>query len=89
MRPEPTAAAVGRRLVELAGMYRDVTLPDLSRMIGRQEGYLTRFVGKGIPARLRPKEIEILSIFFGVEPWELGGFIAPRSRQSRRQRPRN
>lgn len=87
MRPEPTTAAVGARLAELAAARHRVTLAGLSRMIGRSDSYLTRFVNHGVPARLAPDAIEHLSAFFGVEKWELGGFIGPKRVQQRRDGP--
>jgi hypothetical protein len=60
------------RLVELAAA-RGVTLVALSEMIGRHPGYLPRYVGRGVPVRLRDDDRELLAHFFDVTVTDLGG----------------
>ena len=59
------------RLEGLAAMHRE-SFAGLSRLIGRDEGYLQRFVTRGVPSRLRPDEIALLARYLGVTPRELG-----------------
>ena len=54
-------------LTALADRYGE-TLADLSRMIGRSDGYLARFIRDGIPAELRTAERNILANYFHVQP---------------------
>lgn len=49
-----------------------VTYAALSRMIGRPDGYLSRFVSKGCPKALRSDEHRSLAEFFGVDERALG-----------------
>ena len=49
------------------------TLAGLSRLIGRDEGYLQRFVARGVPSKLRREEIALLSRYLGVPSEDLGG----------------
>ncbi len=44
----------------------------LSRMIGRPDGYLSRFINDGVPRALRPDEHHRLASFFGVSDRALG-----------------
>lgn len=44
----------------------------LSRMLGRWDGYLRRFVTDGEPAALRPDEHRRLADFFGLDERALG-----------------
>lgn len=44
----------------------------LSRMLGRWDGYLRRFVTEGEPAALRPDEHRRLADFFGLDERALG-----------------
>ncbi len=44
----------------------------LSRMIGRPQGYLSRFINDGVPSALRPDEHHRLASFFGVNDRALG-----------------
>jgi len=44
----------------------------LSRMIGRPDGYLSRFINDGVPRALRPDEHHRLATFFGVGDRALG-----------------
>jgi len=57
-----------RRLVERDGEQ----LAPLSRMMGRSDGYLSRFLDGGSPARLTPKNRLTLAKYFGVDERELG-----------------
>lgn len=56
-----------RRLVDRDGE----ELAPLSRMIGRPNGFLSRFLA-GCPEKLRPKERLLLARYFGVDERELG-----------------
>ena len=49
-----------------------VTYAALSRMIGRPDGYLSRFVIDGCPKALRPEEHRSLAEFFGTDDRALG-----------------
>lgn len=49
-----------------------VTYAALSRMIGRPDGYLSRFVADGHPKALRAAEHTCLAEFFGVDERALG-----------------
>jgi hypothetical protein len=49
----------------------------LSRMVGRPDWWLARYVREGMPAELPPFERGRLARFFGVEEYELGGPRAP------------
>lgn len=44
----------------------------LSRMLGRGDGYLRRFVTDGVPAALRPDEHRRLADYFGLDERALG-----------------
>ncbi|MGR6327716.1 hypothetical protein ACU5AX_01485 [Sphingomonas sp. XXL09] len=44
----------------------------LSRMLGRWDGYLRRFVVEGEPAALRPDEHRRLADFYGLDERALG-----------------
>lgn len=44
----------------------------LSRMLGRSEGYLRRFVTDGVPIALRPDEHRRLADYFGMDERALG-----------------
>lgn len=44
----------------------------LSRMVGRESGYLARFVREGIPVALPVDVHNDLAMFFGVHPRRLG-----------------
>lgn len=44
----------------------------LSRMLGRSDGYLRRFVTDGVPAALRPDDHRRLANYFGVDERALG-----------------
>ena len=44
----------------------------LSRMLGRSEGYLRRFVVDGTPIALRPDEHRRLADYFGLDERALG-----------------
>lgn len=44
----------------------------LSRMLGRSDGYLRRFVTSGVPAALRPDEHRRLADYFGLDDRGLG-----------------
>ena len=44
----------------------------LSRMLGRGDGYLSRFVLHGVPAALRPDEHRRLADYFGLDERALG-----------------
>lgn len=44
----------------------------LSRMLGRGDGYLRRFVTDGVPAALRPDEHRRLAEYFGLDERALG-----------------
>lgn len=56
----------------LVTMHRE-TYAALSRLIGRDEGYLQRYVARGVPSKLRREEIALLSRYFRMAPSELGG----------------
>ena len=57
-----------RRLVDRDGE----ELAPLSRMIGRADGYLSRFLDGGSPVRLSVKNRRILAEYFNVDERELG-----------------
>ncbi|WP_288935460.1 hypothetical protein [uncultured Sphingomonas sp.] len=57
------AAAIGRSGESYAG---------LSRMLGRPDGYLRRFVVDGVPRALQTDEHRRLSDFFGLDERALG-----------------
>jgi len=44
----------------------------LSRMLGRRDGYLRRFVLHGVPTALRPDEHRRLADYFGLDERGLG-----------------
>lgn len=44
----------------------------LSRMLGRSDGYLRRFVVSGLPIALRPDEHRRLADYFGLDERALG-----------------
>lgn len=60
----------------------------LSRLIGRPDGFLRRFVVDGVPSRLRDKELALLAAYFGIAEQELGGVPAapPERRPGSRRR---
>ncbi|QQV76546.1 hypothetical protein H5J25_13955 [Sphingomonas aliaeris] len=60
------------RLDGLVTMHRE-TYAALSRLIDRDEGYLQRYVSRGVPNSLRREEIALLSRYFRVPPEDLGG----------------
>lgn len=64
--PDPRAAlriAVGRGQDSLAA---------LSRMLGRSDGYLGRFLDHGVPVALAPDDHRRLADYFGLTERELG-----------------
>ena len=82
MRPWSIERA-GQTLVENAAEQR-VSLPKLSRMIGRPGGYLGRFVREGVPQELRTEERRRLARFFGINEDLLTAFGAmPKRVQAR------
>ncbi|WP_288485383.1 S24 family peptidase [uncultured Novosphingobium sp.] len=60
-----------RRLLALAGE-RQVSLSQLSRLIGKNASYLQQFVRKGSPRKLEETDRATLSEFFGIDPTDLG-----------------
>ncbi len=71
MRPFPTSLQVREKLADLAAGSK-VSLPRLSRLMGRPERYLTRFVKLGRPEWLEPDDRDWLSRWFNVDTFELG-----------------
>lgn len=64
--PDPRkalSAAVGRGRDSLAA---------LSRMLGRSDGYLGRFINDGVPVALAPDDHRRLADYFGLTERELG-----------------
>lgn len=51
----------------MAGRWTAMVNATLSRMIGRSDGYLTRFIEGGSPVRLLAKDRSILAKYFGVD----------------------
>lgn len=51
---------------------RNVSLSQLSRLIGRNSTYLQQFVRKGSPRKLEETDRRTLARFFGIEEAELG-----------------
>lgn len=49
------------------------TFAGLSRMLKRDDRYLSRFVREGKPERLTDREIELLAGYFRIDPMLLGG----------------
>lgn len=64
--PDPRAALAA------AVSASTVTYAALSRMIGRPDGYLSRFVVDGCPKALRADEHKSLAEFFGMDERALG-----------------
>lgn len=60
------------RLESLVGKHGE-SLAALSRMVRRDDGYLQRYVRRGVPSRLRPDESRLLGLYFDVPPAEIGG----------------
>lgn len=48
------------------------SLSELSRMLGRSDGYLRRFIVDGVPVALAPDDHRRLADFFGLTQRELG-----------------
>lgn len=76
MKPEPTIYQVRERLAGLA-RGRRCSLAALSRMIGRPDRYLDRYVRDGYPERLHGRDISDLAAFFGATERELGRLDNP------------
>lgn len=66
------AESVGAVLERLAAD-RDVSLAELSRLIGRNLAYLQQFVRRGTPRRLAEADRRTLAQFLGVDEAVLGG----------------
>ena len=60
------------RLLDLAAS-RQVSLAQLSALIGRNASYLQQFVRKGSPRKLEEGDRRTLAQFFGVDESVLGG----------------
>ena len=71
MRPEPTRDQICAT-IEHHVARKGATLASLSRMIGRRDGYLWRFLNVEVPDRLAFRDRRLLAAFFAVDEWELG-----------------
>lgn len=60
------------RLLELA-QSREVSLANLSKLLGRNTSYLQQFIKKGSPRKLEEQDRRTLAQFFGVDEVQLGG----------------
>lgn len=74
MKPERTTAQVRARLAELIEAF-PVSATGASKMLGKPQAYLGRFIREGVPERLEDSEIDRLATFFGVDPYELGALV--------------
>lgn len=61
-----------RKALAAAAEAGGYSLATLSRAIGRDEGYLPRFVRDGCPLALAPDDHQKLADFLGVQPVRLG-----------------
>lgn len=61
-----------RKALAAAAEAGGYSLAMLSRVIGRDEGYLPRFVRDGCPLALAPADHETLAAFMGVDSVKLG-----------------
>jgi hypothetical protein len=68
-----TFASPRDALPALAGRLRGETLARLSRLIGRPDHYLGRFVREGSPRELLRRERQLLARFLGADVRDLGG----------------
>ena len=64
----PWSIEHARRLITERAAQQRVSLVTLSRVVGRPDGYLGRFVNQGTPAALRDEERRRLATFLGIDP---------------------
>ena len=65
--PPPRTPADPREALRLAVMAKGDPLAALSRMIGRGDAYLGRFIAHGVPAALSEHDHDLLADYFGVD----------------------
>lgn len=71
MPPEPTRDQICATIEHHAAR-KGTNLAALSRMIGRSDGYLQRFVRYGTPDRLVLRDRKLLACFFAIDERALG-----------------
>jgi repressor LexA len=76
MTPFPTSAQVRTKLAQLAEA-DEISLSNLSKLMGRYPAYLNRFVKLGRPESLAPADREWLARWFNIDPFELGDKSRP------------
>ncbi len=51
---------------------RGETMSNLSRLIGKSDGYLARYIRDGVPLALPANERKLLARYLGVQPTAIG-----------------
>lgn len=84
----PSPDVIRQRIADQCHKHR-ISFASLSRVLGRQDGYIARFVREKVPYQLAPAERARAAEFFGVPGPHLGAPARPSYRQEFSQRMRS